>query len=194
VGGAAGAVLTKNTATNYDTGWVTPTGAAHGVLTATVDQTAATEQVHVVYTVPANSVAIGTTFRMVAWGNADNGTTAITFTPRIRWGGVSGFVMVAQPTIVSSTTTNTSKSWKLSGLITFWSIGLSGSAQSQMFLSNHTASTTASYAADEFSNGILDAPLDTTVNKDLVLTWQISATTGLPHVRTSGGWIETVKP
>lgn len=165
-----------------------------GVLVATVDQTAAAEQVHVVYTVPANSCALGTSFRIVAWGSMDNGTTAITFTPRLRWGGVGGFNMIAQPTIVGTTTAQTSKSWKLIGLITFWAIGVSGSAQSDMFVSNHTSSTTGAYAADEFNNGILDAPLDTTVSKDLVLTWQMSAITGTPHVRTSGGWIEIVRP
>jgi hypothetical protein len=61
-------------------------------VTSTVDQTATTETAHVVYTVQANSAAVGTVYRIHASGNVDNGTTGITFTPRIRWGGTAGAI------------------------------------------------------------------------------------------------------
>jgi hypothetical protein len=35
--------------------------------------------------------------------------------------------------------------------------------------------------------------IDTTANKDLVISWTLSATTGTPHLRTIGGYGELVK-
>jgi hypothetical protein len=35
--------------------------------------------------------------------------------------------------------------------------------------------------------------IDTTANKDLILTWALDLTTGAPHVRTIGGYCELVK-
>jgi len=162
-------------------------------VTTTVDQTATAETAHAVYTVPANSVNIGTTFRITAWGDIDNGTTAITYTPRIRWGGTAGTQLLATPTIVSTTTALTNKTWKVHALVTIRTTGATGTAMAQSTLSNHTANTTGAYAADEASSGGTAVTIDTTANKDLDLTWTLSATTGTPHVRTYGAAIELLK-
>jgi len=60
-----------------------------------------------------------------------------------------------------------------------------------MAVENHTASTTGVWARDSAEN---NSTIDTTAAKDLDLTWTLSATTGAPHVRTNGGYIEVVKP
>jgi len=163
------------------------------VVTSTVDQTATAETAHVTYTVPANVCAVGTTFRITAWGNMDNGTTAITYTPRLRWGGTGGVQLLATPTVVGTTTALTGKTWKAEAVVTIVTTGATGTAIAEMALSNHTASTTGLYAQDEANSTATAVTIDTTANKDLVLSWTLSATTGTPHVRTIGGLIEMVR-
>ena len=164
----------------------------YGVVTTTVDQTATAEQAHVVYTVPAANASAGTTFRLTAWGDIDNGTTAITFTPRLRWGGTGGTQLLATPTIVGTTTAQTNKAWRVVALVTVRTTGSSGSCWPQMAVSNHTASSTGVYAADE-STATAAVTINTTAaNNDLDLTWTLSATTGTPHVRTYGGFVEPI--
>lgn len=164
----------------------------YGVVTSTVDQTATAEQAHVVYTVNANTAAVGTTYRITAWGNIDNNTTAITFTPRLRWGGTGGTQLLATPTIVGTTTVLTNKDWKAVAEVTVRTIGASGSAFCSMIMSNHTAQTSGAYSADQATSGVIGVTIDTTANKDLDLTWTLSATTGTPHVRTLGGYVEII--
>lgn len=191
-GGSTAQVFTKLSGTNYDTVWRYNGGIAS--VTSTVDQTATTETAHVVWTVPANSAAVGTTYRVSAWGDIDNGTTAITFTPRIRWGGTGGTQLIATPTIVGTTTAQTNKTWRADALVTIRTTGATGTAFVSLQVSNHTASTTGVYAQDEADSGGTGVTIDTTANKDLDLTWTLSATTGTPHLRTYGGFVEVTKP
>jgi hypothetical protein len=55
-------------------------------------------------------------------------------------------------------------------------------------------STTEVETVHADNSGTTAVTIDTTANKDLVLTWALSATTGTPHMRTIGGFIEVVKP
>lgn len=177
---------------------LTPTGlpsnvvSSYGVVTSTIDQTAATDTAHLTYTVPANVCTVGTTFRITAWGNMDNGTTAITFTPKIRWGGTGGSLMIAAPTVVSTTTVATVRSWRADAIVTIRSIGASGTAVADLVLHNHTSNLSAD-TVDEATTGASGVTVDTTTNKDLVFVWAMNLTTGTPHVRTIGGIIEMVK-
>ena len=173
------------------TNWVAH-AVPYGVVTATVDQTAVTETAHVVYTVPANSATVGTTYRMAAWGDMDNGTTAITFTPRVRWGGTGGVQLIATPTVIGTTTALTNKTWRMIANVTIRTIGASGTAFCEVQLSNHTVSSAGAYGGDEASSGGTGVTVDTTASKDLDLTWTLSATTGTPHVRTYGGYVEII--
>jgi hypothetical protein len=167
--------------------------ASNGVITSTVDQTATAETVHVIYTVPANTCTIGTSFRLQAWGNIDNGTTAITYTPTLRWGGTGGVSLLALPTIVSTTTALTNKTWEIEALVTIRSIGATGTAVAQMGINNHTAQASGANSQDDSNSGATAVTIDTTANKDLDLTWIMNVNTGTPHVRTLGGWWEIVK-
>jgi hypothetical protein len=159
----------------------------------TVDQTATTETAHVTYTVPANSVAAGTTFRISAWGNMDIGGTAVGYTPRIRWGGTGGVALIATPLVTGSAATGTNKSWKSEAYVTIRSTGASGTATCALGVEHHMG-TLFTYGSDEADSGATPVTIDTTASKDLALTWTLSVTTGTPHVRTIGGVIEVVKP
>lgn len=197
------AVSTSFWPTSMNTGWIPMASSNNTVvqtqfggvasITSTVDQTATAETTHVNFTVNANTAVAGTTYRITAWGNIDNGTTAITFTPRVRWGGTGGTQLIATPTIVGTTTALTNKDWKAVADINIRTIGATGTALCSLALSNHTAQTSGAYSADQASSGATAVTIDTTVNKSLELTWSLSATTGTPHVRTYGGVIEVVK-
>jgi hypothetical protein len=169
--------------------------ASNGVVTSTVTQTAITETAHVVYTVPAGTARVGTTFRIVGWGNADNGTTAITYACRIRWGGTGG-VNLTSPNLqfIGTTTAQTNKSWKAVALVTIRTIGATGTAFVSNDLINHTASSTGVFGEDALDSGATGVTINTTTSNDLDLTWTLSATTGAPVIRTLGGFVETIQP
>jgi len=161
-------------------------------ITSTTDQTATTETAHATLTVLANSVSVGTTWRVYAWGNTDNGTTAITFTPRMKWGGTGGVELLAEP-FTASTTANTNSQWSLAAKVTIRTIGATGTAVCDMVYVERASSTTEVETAHADNSGTTAVTIDTTANKDLVLSWALSATTGTPHVRTIGGYVELVK-
>jgi hypothetical protein len=161
-------------------------------ITATVDQTATTETVHVGLTILANSVSVGTTWRLYCWGNIDNNTTAITFTPRIRWGGTGGVEFANEP-FTASTTANTNRQFALGGKVTIRTIGATGTAVAEMVYIERSTTTTGIETAHVDNSTATATTIDTTANKDLVFTWTMSAATGTPHVRTIGGYAELVK-
>ena len=163
------------------------------IVTATVDQTAVAEQAHITYTVPANACVIGTTFRIHIAGNVDNGTTGITFTPRIRWGGVAGTQLLATPTFTASTTLNTNRAYSLDAGITIRTIGATGTAVAEMRYTERSTSTTGVETAHVDNSGATPITIDTTTNKDLVLSWTLSSITGTPHIRTFGGTVEVIQ-
>jgi hypothetical protein len=166
-------------------------------ITSTTDQTATTETAHATMTILANSISVGTTWRMYAWGNTDNGTTAITFTPRIRWvtsgsAPSTGVQLLTEP-FTASTTTNTNSQWALGAKVTIRTIGATGTAVCDMVYVERASSATEVETAHADNSGVTAVTIDTTVAKDLVLSWELNVTTGAPHVRTIGGYIELVK-
>jgi hypothetical protein len=164
-------------------------------IVSTVDQTATAETVHQAYTVPAGSAAAGTTFRIHASGNADNGTAAITFTPSIRWGGVGGTRIISVPTFTSSTTANTNRAWVLDASVTIRTAGSFGTAVAEQRYIERTTSATGVETVHADNSGATAITVDTiSSSNDLVLTWTLSSATGAPHLRTISGTIEVVKP
>jgi hypothetical protein len=161
-----------------------------GAVTSTTDQTATAETMHFFYTLPANAAIVGSTYRITAWGNIDNGTTPITYTPRIKWGGTAGATLIGLPTILGTTTALTNKDWYLVANVTIRTTGTTGTAVANMSLSNHTAQTSGAFSQDQATSGATAVTLNTAVTRDFGLSWQMSATTGTPHVRTFGGYIE----
>lgn len=161
-------------------------------ITATVSQTATAETVHALLTILANTVSIGTTWRFYTWGNIDNGTTAITFTPRIRWGGTGGVEFANEP-FTASTTANTNRQFALSARVTIRTVGATGTAVADMVFVERSSSATGLETGHVDNSTATATTIDTTAQKDLVLTWTLSATTGTPVVRTIGGYAELVK-
>jgi hypothetical protein len=166
-------------------------------ITTTVDQTATTETTHASLAILANSVSIGTTWRFYMWGNVDNNTTAITFTPRIRWvtsgGAPSTGVEITLAPFTASTTLNVNREFSLGGKMIIRTIGATGSAVGEMAYIERSTSTTGVETAHVENSGVSAVAIDTTVAKDLVLSWTLSAATGVPHIRTIGGYAELVK-
>jgi hypothetical protein len=163
-------------------------------VTATVDQTATAETAHVIGTIVANTASIGTVFHIHASGNVDNGTTGITFTPHIRWGGTGGVSLLATPTFTASTTANTNRAYVLDAYVTIRTIGASGTAVAEMNYVEKSTSTTGVETIHTDNSGTTAVTIDTTANKDLDLTWALSANTGTPHIRTISGFVSVVKP
>jgi hypothetical protein len=161
-------------------------------ITTTVDQTAVTETVHASLTILANSVSVGTTWRFYCWGNVDNNTTPITFTSRVRWGGTGGVELFNEP-FTSSSTINTNRPIALGAKVTIRSIGATGTAVAEMAYMERSTDAAGACTAHLDNSGATAVTIDTTANKDLVVTWTLSATTGTPHLRTIGGYAELVK-
>jgi hypothetical protein len=161
-------------------------------IVATVDQTATTETLHIFLRILANSVSVGTTWRFYLWGNIDNGTAAITFTPRVKWGGVGGVELFAEP-FTASTTSNPNRPWAMSVKVTIRSIGASGTAVADMVYVERSSSATGLETGHVENSTATAVVIDTTAEKDLVISWELSSTTGAPHVRTIGGYGELVK-
>jgi hypothetical protein len=161
-------------------------------ITSTVTQTATAETAHVTLTILANSVSVGTTWRFYCWGNIDNGTTGITFTPRIKWGGTAGVEISLAP-FTASTTANVNREFSLGGKMLIRTIGATGTAMGEMAYIERSTSTTGVETAHVENSGVTAVTIDTTAQKDLVLSWTLSATTGTPVIRTIGGYAELVK-
>jgi hypothetical protein len=163
-----------------------------GSVITTVDQTATTETVHISLTILANSVSPGTTWRFYTWGNVDNNTTAIIFTPRLRWGGTGGIELFNDP-FTASTTANVNRQFALGAKVTIRSVGATGSAVADMVYMERSTDSTGIPTAHINNSGASAVTIDTTANKDLALTWALNLTTGAPHLRTLGGYAELVK-
>jgi hypothetical protein len=161
-------------------------------VTVTVDQTATTETIHVQLNVLANSVSVGTTWRFYSWGNIDNNTTAITFTPRIRWGGTGGVEFANEP-FIGSTTANNAMPFALGAKVTIRTIGATGKAVADMVYIERTSSATGVETAGVKNSTATETTIDTTADKILCLTWAMNLSTGAPHIRTIGGYAELVK-
>jgi len=79
-------------------------------------------------TIPANYMQDGRTLRLTARGRWGNVVTAVpTMTFRIRWGGVSGTVLLASGAIVTPAAATTNAIWAIHALLQTRSNGATGS-------------------------------------------------------------------
>jgi hypothetical protein len=188
--------LSLGTTTDKGSGTVNATGGYYlngnkvgGVVTvlANVDQT---------FTVPANSAQVGTVYHIHSSGNVDNGTTAIQFSPKIRWGGIGGvdFLGLNVVAFTASTTANSNRPYVFDARVTIRTIGASGTAMCEYSYAETSANTAILAVTHVGNSGASAGTIDTTTNKDLVLTWTLSSTTGTPHIRTFTGNVEVIQP
>lgn len=131
-------------------------------------------------TTPANTVAAGSMFRITLKGYETNGTTGINWTFRVRWGGVAG-TQLYSIVFASTTTAHTDNPVNLEFLVTIQTIGGTGTAV--VSCSGDECFTTGTANTPKLVVGAQAAAvtIDTTASKDLVLTLELSATTGSPQ-------------
>jgi|SRR5215472_14249968 len=157
------------------------------VITSTTDQTTTGPQTHITYTIPANSVVVGTTYHYVIWGNFDNGTTQITYTVQSMLGGNQ----IGNLTFNSLASAQTNKEWRAEGNVIFRTTGSSGTAfaEQQVKVNGATTTDTDSYHLFNLTSALT---VNTTTTETLLVQLWMSATTGTPHIRSLGGYIQQV--
>lgn len=147
------------------------------VLTAdTANQTSTTEAVvSPTLTVPANTVRIGTTFEFELAFSAACGATAQT-TPgivwRVRWGGLAGVIVCNANTVITPATSLAATPGYLRGGFTIRTVGATGTTKGWLNVIDprivREATTGGIYNRPGKSTAA--ATIDTTANKDIVIT------------------------
>lgn len=157
----------------------------------TTDQTGSSEQTH--FTIPILPGATpGTTWKVMAWGNMDQGTTSIQFYSNLRWGGITGPVVAQSSVVTTPNQAETLKPWRLEFYVVITAAGTSGFARGTC-LTHETFSAPTVTTTNVTSTGGTDVPLvNTTITTTMVMTWTMSAITGAPHIRTFGAVAELI--
>ena len=124
------------------------TTAPGGILTIGSDLTIsnnATELVVLSNTLPANYVAVGTTFRIIASGTFGDTSSAPTTTWNVRWGAnnTNSDTQLATLTRTPAGTSRSADFWQVEFLVTVKSIGGSGSAKCHGILLDYMGSAGA---------------------------------------------------
>lgn len=157
----------------------------------TTDQTVVAETAHFTIPVPANITA-GTVWRVTAWGNMDQGSSSISFTSNLRWGGISGVIVNTSPVIVTPNQAQTGKTWRVEYLVIISAAGTTGTARGSCLMQENMTSTTLTTVNVTNTGGTDVAGVNTTLGTTMVLTWTMSALSGSPHIRTFGALAELV--
>lgn len=149
------------------------------------------EQLIHALTVLANDVAAGSMFKISLKGFQTNSTTAITYTFRVRFGGLAG-TQLFSIALVGTTTTHTDNPVNLEFLLTVQSIGATGTIACSV--SGDECITTAVANTPKLVLGVQAAAVtvDTTADKDLALTVQMNSVTGTPNLEVDNVLIEQV--
>jgi hypothetical protein len=137
------------------------------------------------YTIPANSVVAGTTYKITIWGNVSTGTTASTATLRCRMGGVTGASLGSVSLNTAASKSN--QAWTATFIVTSRATASSSTPLSLGGLA-HSAST----------GGLTSQPgtatnVNMTVSRDLVAAavWSVADASAILNVE--GCIIEQVK-
>lgn len=139
------------------------------------------------YSVPANTPVQGTIYRFTAIGNSDNTATAGTLT----WQISDSSGVFSSLTLATPTTAQTLKDWKVEFLVTYRTVGATGS----YVVSATGYSQAVAFGASSFLS--LDQTTTTTINTTVNHNWTLSikfppATAG-NNMRGLHGAMELVK-
>lgn len=148
------------------------------------------EQLIQSYTVAAGTLTAGSQFKITLKGHQTNGTTACTYTFRVRWGGLAG-TQLHSIAFVGTTTAHTDNPHHMDYLVNFQAVGASGSAVVQVSGDECITTTTANtpkLIVDPQTTAV--GSLDTTTAKDLSVTVQMNTTTGTPNFEIDNILIE----
>lgn len=163
------------------------------IRTATIDQTSAAETIHLEATFQALDLGVNfPVVRMKMFGTIDNGSSAITYTPKLRFGSDlsigSADLILTGPAIVSTTNPVNDAYWELECDVIFEDFGL---AKATMRVTEQTTDSTGLFTTKVKTTGTANVNF-TDGNLELFLTWTMSGTSGTPHVRTFGGFIDAI--
>jgi hypothetical protein len=126
--------------------------------------------------VPANTVSVGSTFKITMPFYNTNSTTARTLEIRIRWGGVGGVVLGAVLTLVGTTTAHTDTGNFYTALVTIRTTGATGTAVAHQVNIGLMTEVSLLVPGHKYSAKTAAATIDTTTDKDLVVTaaWTVA--------------------
>lgn len=144
--------------------------------------------------IPAGYMIPGRLLKLVLTGKASNAvTTPGTLTFKVRWGGISGTVLVSSAALTQNVAAQTDKTWTLEIYILCLTTGTSGT-----FLTwgvaqrgNCAVGATSDITPDLLpASGNAAVTVDTTVEKNLSVTATPSLTTA--SIQALGGYLESM--
>lgn len=154
------------------------------------------------FNVPAYYMAPGRTLEIEAWGVCSNVvTTPGTLTYRLRWGGLSGTVLLASAALGLDTTARTNALWRLVARIVCRSAGASGAVMSTGNVDQYNVLSSSAgnllpnllgSAGAPAASGNAAVTVDTTSAKLLSLTAQFSVATSPTNLTCQGRIIKTI--
>ena len=186
VRGLRSAFLGNPAATSGALDAIGPSVVAQTLATVSVANTAAETQL-VAYTVPANAVRPGTTFRVTAYGSTDNIATSGTLAFRIRYGGLTG-IGFGTVTYASNASAQSIKPFVVQADIVFRAAGASGVMAGGMFVDAQFGASQIGLAAQA------GVTASTAVARDLVLTAQWATADAGNVLRCESATINLIKP
>lgn len=125
------------------------------------------------YTVPADTLAVGQAIRLRMWGKFSSTATATTLTVRVRWGGLTGVVLllVGPNTVAASAA---SRVWMIEGDMVVVSIGAAGTIEAHGQMHLFTTSKTQHVQWEATPVTSLVTGVNTTIDQALTVTGQWS--------------------
>jgi hypothetical protein len=158
-------------------------------ITANVSITGGTAQVQVIsFTIPANTLLVGSTFRIRASGTGGSNASANTFRVRIGTTTLTGNIAA---TLATTGTAAASIPFSIDAIATIRSIGATGSALGSISLNNNT-STGIANKASAVGQTTATVVVNTTVQNIIELTFQPA--NAATNVVIYNAVIEIVKP
>jgi hypothetical protein len=161
-----------------------------GVASTTSNQAATnatTVLVGATYTIPANTLAVGTVYRVRVHYRFVKTTGPPTLTCNLNFGGAS----VAQVIITSVNSSTTSAGW-LEGVITCITTGSGGTIMSAIFGANNHGISNAINWNPTLTN-IATSAADTTTTNVISIDMKMTTAVASNTLTISQGWVELVK-
>lgn len=144
-----------------------------------------TETVLHTYTISAGEQAVGSVYQIVAFGTTDNSATSTTVTFRLRYGGLTGTI-VCSYAITLPASSQTNKSFRAEGELTVITVNAStGSLRGSLQIASEGPSAT--FPGINCPSAVIGS-VDTTAQKDLVITAQWGANTAGNILRADSGY------
>jgi hypothetical protein len=146
-------------------------------------QTAIAETVHRDVLVPANTIRLGGWLRWTILGTLTTGSSAVTFTVRLRWGGLTGTALIQMNQLIASGLTD--RTWRMVFYVTVKG-PLGTACEIDTWLDwNQDSTTTVTPVQSNIVN------VDTTLDKHLVFTGAMDTNVGSPSFKPGAALLET---